>query len=569
MVLLFCFWLSADGFLPNPNSKLPYLSAGLSDLEAAQHLVNRLTFGAGPGDVETMLAMGLEVWFEKQLQGRFNEINSQRWQFPFLKLDLATLNQTYPSLGKRIRMAQRDGIKVNFSQMQNGDLEDKRVIRRALRQYSSEKGFGNKRQLTRELASYKLNRARYAENQLQEVLVDFWSNHFTVSADHPQAGKMVIHFQEAAIRPFVTGHFQEMLKATAKHPAMLTYLDNAVSVANPGRERMWQRPGVKSRGGSQPNKRKQINGFNENYARELLELHTVGIEAGYSQQDVEAVARIFTGWTVLPSAAPEQRMRFLSARAQRVGFVTEGDFLFRPDWHDSEAKIVFGKRFSGGGLEEGHRLLGFLANHPSTAKRLAKKLCQRFVADDPPVRLVEAVAQSFLETKGNLKEMVRTMVYHPEFWKPSVVGNKLKSPFEIMISVLRAGDMQIHNGNVLASQLRSMGHPINASPSPAGFSETSDGWLSPGALSQRFVFLHRLVKGDIGGVGLGQVFWRKAGMHAVPFTNQLKAQFFIAQDLQPILLTIQPELEHNAVLEQKQMQELVALSVCASSFQNK
>jgi hypothetical protein len=247
-------------------------------------------------------------------------------------------------------------------------------------------------------------------------------------------------------------------------------------------------------------------GLNENYARELLELHTLGVDGGYSQQDVVEVARAFTGWTVLPTGEASGRLRERLDRARRVGnlgFVVDGLFLFRADQHDSEAKTVLGRRLaSGRGIEDGEEVLDLLARHPSTARHLAHKLAVRFVADDPPKLLVDELAEVYRRTGGDTVEMVRALAYSPEFWAPEARRQKVKSPFELAVSALRALDAEVDDSRGVVEWVRRMGQPLYAYQAPAGFPDRGDFWVNTGALLNRMSFGMDLAGGRVRGVGL-------------------------------------------------------------------
>ena len=296
----------------------------------------------------------------------------------------------------------------------------------------------------RQIALAKLTRHVLSEYQLQEVMVDFWTNHFNVFARKGAVRVFAGDYVERAIRPHSLGRFQDLLTATARHPAMLIYLDNVRSVAKRKRGR---------------------RGLNENYARELMELHTLGVHGGYTQADVVNVARILTGWSV---------------SRPRDGKLA---FMFRARAHDKNAKRVLGVDFpAGGGEEEGMKLLELLALHPATAKHLSNKLCQRLVSDTPPKSVVQAGAKAFTASQGDIKQLVRAIVKHEAFWAAASRGSKLKSPLEVVASSLRTLDARPDGTLRLARILGRLGEPAMLESAPTGHPEVQDAWLGSSAM---------------------------------------------------------------------------------------
>ena len=359
------------------------------------------------------------------------------------------------------------------------------------------------RQVFVELAEAKIVRAVYSERQLEEVLVDFWFNHFNVFARKGQAEIYVGEYEREAIRPQVLGSFRELLGATARSPAMLVYLDNWMSADPSAAARMDTLPrrrGPSTRDGSprtgvqgaarppqtSPDSTPQVRmrrGLNENYARELLELHTLGVDGGYTQEDVVDVARAFTGWT--------------------IGRPTEPGFRFAPMMHDRGAKTILGQPIAaGGGIEDGEKVLDLVASHPSTARHIAFKLAQRFVSDTPPPGLVDRAAQTFRSTKGNLREVVRTIVTSPEFFAPEAYRAKVKTPFEFVVSALRATGADIRSGQSVVRALAGLGMPPYLCQPPTGYDETADTWVSSGALVNRMNFALAVAGGQMRGIAL-------------------------------------------------------------------
>jgi uncharacterized protein (DUF1800 family) len=254
-----------------------------------------------------------------------------------------------------------------------------------------------------------------------------------------------------------------------------------------------------------PKELRSRRGINENYARELMELHTMGVDGGYTQRDVVEVARAFTGWSVYPMGPVAQSMRVRLERrverARRVGLVREGAFLFRPDQHDAGEKVILGNRFGeGGGVEEGERVLEMLALHPSTARHIARKMAVRFVSQTPSTGLVRSLTDRFLETGGNVAELLRAIVYSPEFWEESTRRSKVKSPFALALSAVRGLGAEVHDCRDLLRWVRVMGEPVYAYRAPTGFPDRTETWISAGALVQRMKFALSLALGHVRGV---------------------------------------------------------------------
>jgi uncharacterized protein (DUF1800 family) len=340
----------------------------------------------------------------------------------------------------------------------------------------------------------KVLRAVLSEKQLEEVLVDFWFNHFNVFVGKGQVRQYLTEYERDVIRPHVLGNFRTLLGATAHSPAMLFYLDNFQSrTANP---QVQVNPDIQRRLGDPritPQQRQQLQqrlaqmqnqqrrpqgGLNENYARELMELHTLGVDGGYTQQDVIEVAKVFTGWTI---DRPQQG----------------GSFVFRPQMHERGSKTVLGKKIGEDGEREGEQVLDLLAAHPATARHIAFKLAQRFVADEPPAALVARAARKFSDTKGDLREVTRAIITSPEFFDRKYVGAKVKTPFEFVVSAARATNANIVNAQPMVQALRELGMPLYGAQPPTGYSMTADAWVNTGALLNRMNFAVQLVSGGM------------------------------------------------------------------------
>lgn len=345
------------------------------------------------------------------------------------------------------------------------------------------------RRIVEELSQARILRAAESERQLNEILVDFWMNHFNVFAGKGLDRVFITSFERDAVLPRIWGRFEDLLLATAKSPAMLFYLDNAQSTADEAHRPVRPIPlgrglfgqglfGMRA-GAANPNR--PPGGLNENYARELMELHTLGVDGGYTQKDVTELARALTGWSIV---RPEQG----------------AGFLFRAALHDTGAKTVLGHRLpAGGGIEEGEMMIRILARHPATAGRIAFQLCQRFVADAPPSELVERVAKKFLGTGGDLRETVRAVVTSPEFFDPRYYRAKIKSPFEYVVSAVRAVGASPDDALPIARQLAQMGEPLYLCQPPTGYSDTAAAWVNTGALVSRLNFALQLAANKLPG----------------------------------------------------------------------
>jgi uncharacterized protein (DUF1800 family) len=312
-----------------------------------------------------------------------------------------------------------------------------------------------------DLSEGKLLRAVYSNRQLEEVLVDFWYNHFNVFIEKGNDRFLVTSYERDSIRPHVLGKFKDMLLATAQDPAMLFYLDNWQSVAARTPEEL-AKLGARAR---------FAKGLNENYARELLELHTLGVDGGYTQKDIIAVARCFTGWTI------------------NNPFRGSGAFEFNDRSHDKGEKVVLGVTIpAGGGKEDGLKVLDILVHHPSTARFISKKLAQRFVADDPPPALIDRMAKTFREKDGDIREVMQTMLASKEFWSQGAWHAKMKSPLEMIASAIRATGADVQSASMLAQQLQQLGEPLYRKIEPTGYSSANAEWTNSAALLARMNF---------------------------------------------------------------------------------
>ncbi|HET9709382.1 MAG TPA: DUF1800 domain-containing protein [Gemmatimonadales bacterium] len=443
----------------------------LTPHDSALHALNRLAYGPRPGEIDRVAALGVMRWIDDQLHpDRIPDPDVERREsgFPILAEDPASLARAIVTVRQQ-RIARQEGT-------DSGGLGRRRPLavdsQAALRV----------RQTMGQLQQLAVMRAVRSERQLQEVMVDFWTNHFNVFFGKGADRAFTPSYVEHTIRPHALGHFQDLLLATAKSPAMLFYLDNWQSVA-PGAEP----PALARMARIDDVRREQMlarlpQGLNENYARELMELHTLGVDGGYTQQDVIAVARIFTGWSI---ERPQQG----------------GGFRFN-DWaHDYGEKTVRGVDFPAGhGMDEGVRLLKLLAQDPATMHHVSRQLCARFVSDDPPDGCVDAAVAAWTRSEGDIGEVLRAIFQSPEFWSAQAVRAKVKTPLEFMVSAVRATGGDPDTTPRLAQVIGRLGEPLYAQPSPAGYPESQLDWVNSGALLLRMNMAVALAAGRLPGV---------------------------------------------------------------------
>ncbi|MCB1053914.1 MAG: DUF1800 domain-containing protein [Acidobacteria bacterium] len=524
-------------------SSMPWREAGLTESQAAAHLLDRFTYGPRPGEVEAVVAKGLGAWFEAQLAAAAPspELDRRLRDLDALAMSDREIAKTFPNPGLVLIQAVNEGVvrredvaavRAARDSGETPTAEQQRARRDVLR-WARDQGYRSQRDLAAQLTGQKLYRAVYSENQLEAVMTDLWFNHFNVSTTDNEARPYVLAYERDAIRPHALGSFRELLGATAKHPAMLLYLDNARSGAEGGMETTFAgaRGGRAGSGGlhtgrggfeaggrgrfggrlgvggtasrpSPPPGLERPTGLNENYARELLELHTLGVDGGYDQHDVVEVARAFSGWSVVPPGPRGDQVfeRLGSARrAGGMGFVVDGLFLFRADRHDAETKTVLGHTLRAGrGMEDGEEVLDLLTTQPATARHVAQKLATRFVADDPPAALVDRLAASYRSGGGDVKVMLRTLVASPEFW--AARREKVKSPFELAASALRALDADVEQPRAVVEWVSRMGQPLYAYQAPTGYPDREEFWVNTGSLLNRMNFGLALAAGQIRGL---------------------------------------------------------------------
>jgi uncharacterized protein (DUF1800 family) len=488
-------------------------SPGGPEASRAALLLSRAAYGPRPGDLDAVVAMGTDAWLERQLHpDRIDDgaLDRKLDRFTELKLSTAELLAKYPRPSREEREARQKEMEAREEEMAredgDGDLRPRNEMRRRL-----EEGPGR---VLVQLSEAKLLRATDSERQLQEVLTDFWFNHFNVYARKNLPTLLALpSYERDAIRPRVLGTFHDLLLATAQHPAMLLYLDNWTNTREGYDPREAVRAEMERRGGREvfgrggrrrapgasrePERQRRKAGINENYARELLELHTLGVDGGYTQEDVVQVARAFTGWTVVDPAEVMARMR----RGERAGGRQGGDgrFHFVASAHDEGPKTVLGQKITAGGIDDGLAVLRLLSRHPSTARFISTKLAERFVADAPSDELVRGMTETFLRSDGDIREVLRTMFRSPRFAEEGGKARKVKTPLELVASSLRAVGARVE-GPALVRQLANMGMPLYMCQPPTGYDEEASTWLSAGSMLTRIRFAGELLAGSIGGV---------------------------------------------------------------------
>ncbi len=438
----------------------------------AAHALNRLAFGPRPGDIERVSQIGVDQYIREQLEPKsIPEPPALARQITAL----STLHMTPVELFAEFQLP---------------------VMRARGDQPAQKEARQRSRVIIQEAIEGRLIRAIYGPRQLQEVMTAFWFNHFNVFVGKGLCHLWVGAFEQEAIRPHTMGPFRTLLSATAKHPAMLFYLDN------------WQNTGPES-----PGRRGKFEGINENYAREVMELHTLGVGGGYTQADVTSLAHILTGWGLRKGPGAGGRMvaermgRMAGWRRWRPGRqmpspAAQGDqygFYFDPDRHDLGDQVFLGRSYSGNnGMAEGEQALDVLADRPATARYLSSKLAQYFVADDPPATLVARMAERFERSRGDIRATLETLFFSPEFWDGRYYGAKFKTPYEYVISAVRLGGVSdVTNYRPLFGSMALLGMAPYGHETPDGYKNTREAWLNPDGMMMRLSFAAALGQGHL------------------------------------------------------------------------
>ena len=513
---------------------------GLSGDEAILEALNRLGFGPRPGDLDRVKEIGLQKWVDQQLNPESindSAVELKLDRFPTLKMSSSKLLEEFPPpqvaarregmTVEEYRRQQQDRVRSAMESMQQdqskqqgtdpadalgmpnfdaGSMDPNTNPAKGKGEGKGQGGFGNQmfnyvgirtpQRIVAELSMAKMTRAVYSERQLDEMMVDFWYNHFNVNAAKGADRWLITEYEREAIRPHAMGKFRDLLEATAKSPAMLFFLDNWLSVDPAGWKKVQQEremggprrylggiprfPGIDPP--VNPNaKQNQDRGLNENYGRELMELHTLGVDGGYTQDDVINVAKAFTGWTI------KQPRR-------------DAEFFFDDRIHDNSTKTVLGQQIHSGGMKDGEEVLDILARDPHTAHHISFELAQRFVSDNPPQALVDRMAQTFTKTDGDIREVLRTMIYSPEFWSKDVYRAKIKTPFEVVASATRAVGAEVDIPFMLVQWTTRIGEPLYQCEPPTGYSDKADAWVNTGSLLNRMNFSLALTANRLRGI---------------------------------------------------------------------
>jgi uncharacterized protein (DUF1800 family) len=567
-LLLLALGIAVSADLAIAKKKENLAAAQMDQRKRTVHALSRLTFGPRPGDVQRVMAIGVDQWIDQQLHPEKiddSALDARLAPFRTLRMQTREIVENFPSeqmikavadgkqslpsdpLKRAVYQAQLERYQDKQDRKQQTAIagadkvaEDEQTRRQEDREKAEQKveelldmppdqrmkavlkmspeeqrsmtsslqgdkrnefleGMNPRQRETLEALNYpqqvvanelvegKLLRAIYSDRQLQEVMTDFWFNHFNVFMGKGPDRYLLTSYERDVIRPRALGKFEDLLVATAQSPAMLFYLDNwlsvgpnsdvAIGIPKHANKQAQQRiRGKKAKG--------QRNGLNENYGRELMELHTLGVNGGYTQQDVTEVARVFTGWTL---KEPKQG----------------GGFTFEERTHEPGAKTVLGHRIKQKGEKEGLEVLHILAHNPSTAKFICTKLAMRFVSDDPPPALVDRMAQTFLKKQGNIREVLKTMLDSPEFWAPDTYRTKVKTPLEFVVSAVRASGADVTDAMPIARQLQNMGMPLFGMQPPTGYSMRADAWVNSSALLGRMNFAMALTSGKLKGIQVG------------------------------------------------------------------
>jgi len=570
----------------------------LSADEAILHALNRLAYGPRPGDVARVRQMGLAKWIDQQLNPNSIDdraLDARLENYPTLRMSTAKLIEEYPQPKQAEKQAQKRAVAVleptpadlaamlgsnaqpgqaQPAQASQDNEQAKQEMDNApapmkqpepqLDPATKGAGKGNAlgggdpnnvpraladdskrpQRVVAELSMAKVTRAIYSERQLQQVMDDFWYNHFNVFAGKGEDRYYLTSYERDVIQPHTLGKFKDLLTATAKSPAMLFYLDNFLSADPRAAERAAMEREIRqqmrySRYGIppppvNPNAKKNERGLNENYGRELMELHTLGVDGGYTQKDVTEVARCFTGWTI---EKPRQYP----------------NFKFDEKLHDPDPKIVLGKKIHAGGMRDGEEVLDMLVHHASTAKFISTKLARRFVSDNPPPALVARMAETFQSSDGDIRAVMKTMIWSPEFWSRDAYHAKIKTPFELVVSAARALGTDVDRPLPLVQWVGRIGEPLYQCQPPTGYSDKADTWVNTGALLNRLNYSLALAGNKMRGARTDVPSLLGTDSSADPKTALDRAvQVFLNGQAGPTTVeTLEKQLDNPQVLQAK------------------
>lgn len=511
---------------PSAGLEMPFARHGLSERQAASILLDRFAFGARPGEIENIMALGVSRWMTQQLDGSMPDppLHDRLAMFEALAMNDKELMHRYPTSAQVSAHARRY---YNILPGRDEVILDFSVVAAARDKFAAEQGFLDpEKELTPQLRGQKIVRAVHARNQLREVLTDFWGNHFFTSPLDFRARQWILPFERDALRPNALGHFRHLLGAVAKHPALNRYhagaatpsalasSDTALATSlarlhrdNPARDAALETGAAKEIEALEYEedlilKRKfwPATGPNPEFARALVAMHTMGPQGAYTDRDLAEIARAFTGWHVMSSGPTNQWFAHGLDHAVKIGFVKEGSFFFRADWHDATEKTVLGQRVpAGGGVADGESVLDLLAQHQDTARYISRKLAIRFVSEEPSTSLVKRMATTFQMSKGDIADVIRTMVQAPEFWEAAKRRAKIKTPFEYAASALRATGADVRRADTVSEWIGQMGQPLYGYMLPTGYPDRASYWLDTAAVLKRIAFAEHLTRNQIPG----------------------------------------------------------------------
>jgi uncharacterized protein (DUF1800 family) len=555
-VMMFAMLFPAVVFAQSAPSAKP-----LTEDQRILHVLNRLGFGARPGDVARVKAMGLSRYIDKQLDPGSIDDSVAENKVKNLEIFGMTTSEVfakYPNPGALLRQldggkkAQAAAAKVEALSRTDADSkadtakDDGRDRRQRLQQLYREYDLRPAGQIMPQVFANRILRDVYSERQLQEVMVDFWQNHFNVFSGKGAVRWYLPSYERDVLRKYALGNFKDLLIGTAQHPAMLFFLDNFESVApdsqakerNSGggrlrqavlsgelspqiRERIKERQGITDAQLDQRIRRLQNapaaaakrpkRGINENYARELMELHTLGVDGGYTQKDIIEVAKAFTGWTIADPrgyrrAAADMIKGDESRRVNRLqrlqgapGDIESGEFYFNPRWHENGPKMVLGQKVDEGGIKDGLRVIDILVESPATAKFIARKLAVKFVSDTPSEDLVSRVADAFHRSHGDIRVTLRALFNDKEFFAPENYRAKIKTPYELAVSSIRALGADTNGSPALVAMLNKLGEVPYGYQAPTGYPDKAEDWVNTGALLERLNFAIAIASNRIAG----------------------------------------------------------------------
>ena len=523
-------------------------SKSLTEDQKILHVLNRLGFGARDGDIEKVKKIGIKNYIERQLNASPEDapdVAARLKNLEVLDMTTAEIFAKYPNPGALLKMM--NGGKTALAN-KNAAADDEQMTderkkqqRQEIKEIYQKYDLRPANQIVYQQATSRVIRGVYSENQLEEQMVDFWMNHFNVYAGKAAVKWYLPSYERDVIRKNALGNFKDLLVGTAQHPAMLFFLDNFQSIApnatankNPNAERLQKmlqngqvpprmRERLRERGLTDEqidqriakakqnagNNKKNQRGINENYARELMELHTLGVDGGYTQKDVQEVARAFTGWTIADPRGYRKAAGNMIAdrdskaldKLQKTAGVPDdlesGEFYFNSNWHDKGEKTILGQKVDAGGMKDGLKVIDILVSQPATANFIARKLAVKFVSDNPSEAYVQRIADAFHKSNGDIKTTLRAMFDDSEFFAAENYRAKIKTPFELLVSSLRALNADVKASPTLLALLGKMGEPLYGYQAPTGYPDTAEDWVNTGALLERINFAVALASNRI------------------------------------------------------------------------